>query len=174
MPGSMLSFRTGTVTVLLIAISLSGVWRFRRSVSTGGLADTITLADAGQPIEIVVHGLDFSWRFLSPGPDGISDTNDDLFWYHQLVLPPHTPVDFILRSDDYIYTFAPGNLKGVAIPGLENTVHFETQAAGSYPLEVDPLCGYRPYNDDIMGVILVDPALRPGEVHEGGRVAGPD
>ena len=87
------------------------------------------------------------------------------------MLPPDTPVDFILRSDDYIYTFSLAGLKGIAIQGLESAVHFQTPSAGSFTLEVDPLCGYRPYHDDIMGTISIDSTLRPGEIREGDRVA---
>ncbi len=112
------------------------------------------------------------WRFLSAGRDGIHDTIDDLAWYNRLVLPPRTPVKFVLRSDDYIYSFALADLKSIAIPGLDNSLQFETPESGSFALEVDPMCGFRPYHDDVMGTILIDPALRPGEVREGDRVAG--
>ena len=171
MPVLILSHRMVIVIVLLIAICLSGAWRFRRSALSHGVPGTVTLADAGQRIEIIARGREFSWRFLSAGADRIYDTKDDLFWNRQLVLPPHTPVDFILRSDDYIYTFSLAGLKGIAIQGLESAVHFQTPRAGSFTLEADPLCGYRPYHDDIMGTISIDPALRPGEVHEGDCVA---
>jgi len=172
MQGSRLSCRVVIVMVLLSAICLSSVWRIRRSGRSQGTADTVTLAEPGQPIEIIVQGRDFVWRFLSAGRDRIHDTIDDLVWYNRLELPPRTPVNFVLRSDDYIYTFSLADLQSIAIPGLDNALQFETPESGSFTLEVDPLCGFRPYHDDIMGTISIDPTLRPGEVHEGDRVAG--
>lgn len=171
MPGLIFSYRMVIVTVLLIAICLSGAWRWRRSAMSHSVPGTVRLAEVGQPITIVARGHEFSWRFLSAGADRIFETKDDLLWNRQLVLPPHTPVDFLLRSDDYIYTFSLAGLKGIAIQGIESAVHFQTPDTGSFTLEVDPLCGYRPYHDDIMGTISIDPALRPGEIRKGDRVA---
>ncbi|MEO2018322.1 MAG: hypothetical protein ABGZ53_28555 [Fuerstiella sp.] len=172
MQGSRLSFRSVIVIVLLSAICLSSAWRIRRGGRSQRAAGTVTLAEPGQRIEIVVHGRDFVWRFLSAGQDGIHGTIDDLVWYNRMLLPPHTPMKFVLRSDDYIYTFSLADLKSIAIPGIDNALQFETPESGSFTLEVDPLCGFRPYHDDIMGTISIDPTLRPGEIHEGDRVAG--
>lgn len=159
-------FRTATVAGLLIAVFASAFWRF-------GIHDvpaapgTVTHELNGLPVEILIRGHDFVWQFQYAGPDSVWFTDDDIVWGSELVLPPETPVEFHVESDDYIYTFSMDGRQAIVVPGLRSSLQFNSPATGWYFLKADPLCGFRPWHDDVMGTIWIDPALQPGEFRSG-------
>jgi cytochrome c oxidase subunit 2 len=109
------------------------------------------------PIRVEARGRDFVWHFRYPGEDGQLGTEDDLDLGEQLNLPAGVDVIMSLESDDLIYTWtSPSlNLKEIAVPQLTRTLIFRTPGPGAYPVEVDPLCGWRFLHDEQMGRVVV-------------------
>ena len=116
-------------------------------------------ADAGaEALRVRAVGEGFYWHFTYAGPDGVFDTADDRRSEHQLELPVGVPVELLVTSEDYIYSFrAPAlGLLEVAVPDLTFSASFAPERVGSYALEIDPLCGVNFLHDnDTMGRIDV-------------------
>ena len=109
------------------------------------------------PVEIEARGKRFEWSFRYPGPDGELGTPDDFRSDRELHLPVGADVALKLESDDFIYIMSSPELelKQIAVPELTHTLKFHTARIGSFNLLVDPLCGWRPLHDDLMGRVII-------------------
>jgi cytochrome c oxidase subunit 2 len=114
----------------------------------------------GSPVEIEAKGKNFEWSFRYPGRDGKLGTSDDLRSGKKLHLPLGIEVILKLASEDFIYLMSCPELglQQIAVPELTHTLEFHTGEIGSFGLQVDPLCGWRPLHDDLMGQVVVRPA----------------
>lgn len=128
------------------------------------LATALLIAGCGRAgvappevLRVVAIGEDFSWRFVYPGADGRLGSADDLASEHLLRVPVDSRVEVQLASRDYVYLFDadPLGAREIAAPGLDFTVTFRTDATGSHPLPVDPLCGLSALHDGDMGRIEI-------------------
>ena len=109
------------------------------------------------PIEIIARGKEFEWTFRYPGGDGEMGTSDDFRSHKELHLPVETEVVLKLESDDFIYIMSNPELglKQIAVPELTHTLEFYTAKTGPFELLTDPLCGWRPLHDDLMGRVII-------------------
>ena len=109
------------------------------------------------PVEIEARGKRFEWSFRYPGRDGELGTSDDFRSHKELHLPLETDVVLKLESDDFIYIMSNPELglKQVAVPELTHTLKFHTAKIGPFELLADPLCGWRPLHDDLMGRVII-------------------
>ncbi len=109
------------------------------------------------PVEIEARGKRFEWSFRYPGRDGELGTSDDFRSGKELHLPLETDVVLKLESDDFIYIMSNPELglKQIAVPELTHTLEFHTAKIGLFELLTDPLCGWRPLHDDLMGRVIV-------------------
>jgi heme/copper-type cytochrome/quinol oxidase subunit 2 len=109
------------------------------------------------PIQIEARGKRFEWSFRYPGRDGELGTSDDFRSDKELHLPLETDVALKLESDDFIYIMSNSGLglKQIAVPELTHTLKFHTAKIGRFELLTDPLCGWRPLHDDLMGRVIV-------------------
>ena len=107
--------------------------------------------------EIEARGKHFEWSFRYPGRDGELGTSDDLHSHKELHLPLKTDVLLKLKSDDFIYVMSNPELglKQIAVPELTHTLKFHTAKIGRFELLADPLCGWRPLHDDLMGIVTI-------------------
>lgn len=114
---------------------------------------------------IEVRGNKFHWNFTYPGPDGVLHTADDSTVEQLLRIPPQKSVTFHLTSDDYVYILGiPVNdqgsqsvekLREIAVPDLVHYMEYQSGDFGNLDLMVDPLCGFKPLHDPLMGKIMV-------------------
>ena len=109
------------------------------------------------PVIIEARGKRFEWSFRYPGRDGELGTSDDFRSHKELHLPLETDVVLKLESDDFIYIMSNPELglKQVAVPELTHTLKFHTARIGPFELLADPLCGWRPLHDDLMGRVII-------------------
>jgi len=109
------------------------------------------------PIEIEARGKRFEWSFRYPGQDGELGTSDDFLSHKELHLPLATKVVLKLESEDFIYIMSNPklDLKQVAVPEITHTLKFYTTKIGPFELLADPLCGWRPLHDDLMGRVII-------------------
>ena len=109
------------------------------------------------PIKIKARGRGFEWTFHYPGRDGKMGTSDDFCSNKDLHLPAETEVVLTLESDDYIYIMSNTELglKQIAVPDMIHNLKFHTSKIGLFELLTDPLCGWRPLHDDLMGRVII-------------------
>lgn len=92
------------------------------------------------PNPLVIHftGTNHQWQAEYQMPDG-----PNVMAGPDLHVPVGSPVVFMLRSTDYIYTMAiPAfELKEIAVPELEFHLSLRPQRQGTYPLVGEELCG---------------------------------
>ncbi|MEZ6060777.1 MAG: hypothetical protein R3C19_10470 [Planctomycetaceae bacterium] len=112
------------------------------------------------PIQVKVTGHEFFWRFRFPGPDGEFETEDDAAVEKVIHLPIGQDVEFLVTSDDYVYTMAIPELglRQIAVPELTFPLEFRTAQEGTLEIAADPLCGVRLLHDEFMGRIVVQSA----------------
>ena len=110
------------------------------------------------PVAIEARGRHFEWTFRYPGRDGILNTNDDLLVEKELHLPVGVDVELKLESDDFIYILynPERGLKQIAVPELSYSIELHTTKAETFDLRTDPLCGWRPLHDDLMGRVIIE------------------
>lgn len=109
------------------------------------------------PVEIEARGSHFEWSFRYAGRDGILNTYDDLLVDKELHLPVGVDVELKLESDDFIYILynPERGLKQIAVPELTYSLKFRTTKTETFDLRTDPLCGWRPLHDDLMGRVII-------------------
>ena len=115
--------------------------------------------DAG-PLLVQVTGDDYEWHGTYAGPDRELHTSDDIVDIGEVHVPVATPVQIQLTSLDYVYLLALPDLdlKQVAVPDMEFSLDFQIDAAGTYQLEGNQLCGFR--HESLMGRVFVEPKER--------------
>lgn len=113
--------------------------------------------DLVEPLIVEVTGGDYQWNVRYPGRDRVLDTDDDLLTRHDIRLPVSTTVMLELRSDDLIYTFSipDKQLSQVAIPDLEFSLEYRSDATGEFEYKGDQMCGYT--HPLLIGKIIVLP-----------------
>ena len=114
-----------------------------------------TNAKLEEPITIKALGVGFNWYFSYAGADGELGTEDDLCTRRHLYVPVGRPVELILESKDYLYSFKlpKQGANEIAFPGIEHRVEFTESKDGTYPLTADPFCGY--LHPDLIGRVIV-------------------
>ena len=109
------------------------------------------------PYQIEITGSDKRWLVRYPDASGnLQTAGGRSLRLRRIHVPLNTKVVFVLKSTDYVYTFAipEHRLKEIAVPGLEFRMEFRTDKAGKFDLVGEPLCG-DPHSL-IAGQIVVD------------------
>jgi cytochrome c oxidase subunit 2 len=90
---------------------------------------------ASEPLNIDVNGQQYLWRFDHPG--------DEIYDYHELVVPTDTTVVLELRASDVIHSWWIPELGGKmdAVPGHTNETWFKISKPGTYEGQCAELCG---------------------------------
>jgi cytochrome c oxidase subunit II len=111
------------------------------------LADTAGAERAEGAVRVQVSAHQWAWEFRYPGPDGLFATADDVVTTNDLRVPRGRPVVLQLASSDVIHSFHLPNLrvKTDAIPGRINTVWFQAEAFGRFPIACAQFCGVNHY-----------------------------
>jgi len=150
-------------TLPLLAIVALYVWMLVSSHHLWALRRELSAAP--NAVQVEVTGVQFTWYFRYPGPDGVygrilptlvnapngnplgldpSDprSHDDIV-SPILVLPAGRPVELTLRSQDVIHGFfIPGmRLKQDVIPGMIGHLTFTPAVPGIYPILCSQVCG---------------------------------
>lgn len=149
------------MALCLFAATTSVLWQFpaaREPVTASVAAWSPTSLDT--PIRVLVVGHEYFWRFRFPGPDAEFNTSDDVRVENELHLPVERDIEFLITSDDYVYTFAIPelDLRQIAIPELTYHLTFRIMEERSLDITADPLCGVRLFHDEHMGKIVVERA----------------
>lgn len=146
------------ISAILMAVGLAALYFGRLS----GRQATIerqrwSAAMSGSRIVVEVTGHGFQWQFRYPGADQTFGTADDLKTLGQLFLPVGKDVELLLKSDDYIYTFAIPELQleGIAVPEMTHRISFHTSRETKLELLPDPMCGLLLFHDERMGSLVV-------------------
>jgi cytochrome c oxidase subunit 2 len=111
----------------------------------GGLAKGVEVASIDQPapppgeseaLEIQVNGQQYLWRYQYPGEQNV-------FSYHELVVPTDTTVVLHITSSDVIHSWWIPELGGKAdaVPGYTNKTWFKISEPGVYAGQCAELCG---------------------------------
>ena len=110
------------------------------------------------PLVVRVRGEAYQWHVQHPGPDGALDTADDIHTRRDLHLPGETNVRIELASADYLYGFRIPELavNEVAVPDLAFAAELRADAAGTYRLRGDQMCGFR--HESLLGRVVVHDA----------------
>lgn len=126
-------------------------------------ASVVELLDrAGEPLEVQVVGRDCRWEVTYPGRDRVFSTADDIAVGNRLHLPSDTAVRLLLRSFDFVYSFALPELKQqeIAVPDMTFTLSLIELTPGRLTLRGGELCGDR--RSELSGTIVVQ---SPAEWH---------
>lgn len=159
--------RLGEFIVLGIAAGAAVFFLVHQAVRTGKPREpneppaTVQEVTDGEPIRrlaVEAVGDEFRWSFTLPGPDDQLGTPDDVAVGNQLHLPVNCHVEFVLKSNDYVYIFSvPAlNLREIAVPELTFRLSLPTAAAGNHEVIADPLCSVRLLHDEPMGELIVE------------------
>ena len=115
-------------------------------------------ATSAGPYHIEITGSEKRWHVRYPDFSGRLRPDDDrVVSVRNIHVPLKTRVILILKSTDYVYTFAMPEfgLKEIAVPSLEFRMEFYSDNPGKFDLVGEPLCG-DPHSE-IAGHIVVDP-----------------
>ena len=106
---------------------------------------------------IKVTGHDFQWHSRYPGPDGRFNTDDDVLAAAELHCPLDRQLEIELNSKDYVYRFAlpEFDMEEIAVPDMTFTVRFIPDAAGTFEITGDLICGYE--HDSLLGQLIIEP-----------------
>jgi heme/copper-type cytochrome/quinol oxidase subunit 2 len=109
------------------------------------------------PYHIEITGSSKRWQVRYPDFSGrLPPGHDHALSVRNIHVPLNTRVVVVLRSTDYVYTFAvPEHGLEIAVPNLEFQMEFYSDKAGEFDLFGEPLCG-DPHSQ-ISGHIVVDP-----------------
>jgi heme/copper-type cytochrome/quinol oxidase subunit 2 len=105
------------------------------------------------PLIVDVTGKNFRWEFQIRGAaNSVADPS-------HLSLPAGTYVQWNVTSADYVYIFSLPEItvRKVTSPGIVSQVATGPLKAATYDLLMDPLCGFRFWNDVPMGRVVVKP-----------------
>lgn len=121
-------------------------------------------------LQVEVTGVQFTWTFRYPGPDGKFgkivpadidasvgnplglDPNDpagkDDIVVPDLYVPVNQQIELMIRSQDVIHSFFVRELriKQDAVPGLIVPIHFRVEQTGDYEITCNQLCGLGHYH----------------------------
>lgn len=97
-----------------------------------------------EPLAIEITGREYEWYVRYPGPDGIFGTHDDRHTVRHPHAPQHTRLRILLKSEDYLYSFAvpERDLKEIAVPDLSFELALSTGGAGNLEFRGDQFCGF--------------------------------
>lgn len=92
---------------------------------------------------IRVTGLQWTWLFQHPGPDGQLDTEDDITTTDDLHVMADEVYHFQLEAVDVMHSFSVPvfRLKQDAIPGRRIIGWFEATKTGEYDIQCAEMCG---------------------------------
>jgi cytochrome c oxidase subunit 2 len=108
-------------------------------------------------LTIEVTGRNLEWHVRYPGADGVLGTPDDVLDRRDLHVPQGAATTVVLRSGDYIYSFALPEYgqREMAVPDMEFRIRFDPASAGTFELRGDNMCGYSHTN--LVGKVVVMP-----------------
>jgi len=114
------------------------------------------LPEIGEPYEIEVTGSKDCWRVRYPAVDGHIEVEQDPLVIRSIHVPLATKIVLVLKSSDYVYTFALPHygMKEIAVPGLEFKMELQPDEAGTFALVGKQICG-DPH--DLQGHLVVEP-----------------
>jgi cytochrome c oxidase subunit 2 len=114
------------------------------------------LPEIGEPYEIEVTGSKDCWRVRYPGVDGHIETEQVPLVIRSIHVPLGPKIVLVLKSSDYVYTFALPHyrMKEIAVPSLEFKMELQPDEAGKFALIGKQLCG-DPH--DLQGHLVVEP-----------------
>lgn len=94
------------------------------------------------PYQVEITGHDYEWHILYPGKDGKLYTEDDIKNQQNLNLPFNTPVEIILKSEDFLYflEFPQFSQMGMAVSDQTHHIRFNPNKTGTYELKGNQMC----------------------------------
>ena len=109
------------------------------------------------PLLIEITGSKKKWSAHYPSVAGHRDAGKKVAAGRDIHIPLDTNVVFILKSQDFVYTFTipQYRLKEIAVPSLEFRMQLSAEKAGKLNLVGEPLCG-EPHSE-ASGRIVVEP-----------------
>ena len=95
----------------------------------------------GRPLNIIVEGRQFIWRYTYPDAD--RNTLNNVFSYEEMVVPVNTTVTLDLRATDVVHSWWIPKLGGKfdAVPGYRNQTWFKATREGTFTGACTELCG---------------------------------
>ncbi len=151
------------VVAALLATGCSNDSRTGSEANLPAISDSTTnasrLPEIGEPYEIELTGSKDCWSVRYPGVDGHIERERDPLVVRSIHVPLGTNIVFVLKSSDYVYTFALPHyqLKEIAVPSLEFKMELQPAEAGTFALVGKQLCG-DPH--DVQGHLVVEPVDR--------------
>ena len=146
-----LSDKTKKIVLAILACCflLSIGWRASRSP---------VLPAIREPISLRAVGRDFQWCFHHEIPTGSGEVTRVVELGSRISVPPYTDVRLELSSEDYVYFLQVEqlDLKEVVVPGVSQTVFFQTPPTGELVLESGPMCGFLAFHDPVMARLDVE------------------
>lgn len=105
-------------------------------------------------IEMTAHN--FQWHSRYAGEDGQLGTTDDAQVAQVLHAPVGADVEFMLKSQDYVYSLEvpQAGRAEIAVPDLTFSLQFTVDQIGTFELPGNQLCGYT--HPDLMGTLVVE------------------
>lgn len=94
-------------------------------------------------VKIRVVGQQWTWSFKHPGPDGILDTEDDIFTTDELHVEVDKTYHFELWSHDVLHNFSVPvfRLRQDTVPGRTITGWFKPTKTGEFDILCAEMCG---------------------------------
>ncbi len=97
-----------------------------------------------KPPLLLVKAKQFGWEFHYAGPDGIVQTQDDIYIENEMCVPVGEDIVLQLESDDVIHSlFVPElRLKQDIVPGMTQFAWFRANQTGEMEIICAELCGW--------------------------------
>lgn len=107
-------------------------------------------------LQVEVTGNDFQWQYRYPGRDNKLRTDDDRLALRNLHLPARTKAKLILKSGDYLYTYAIPEFdkQEIAVSDMTFNIDFVTREVGTFEFRGDQFCGFS--HPQLSGQLVVE------------------
>lgn len=110
-----------------------------------------------EPYHIEITGRNRQWHVRYPDETGRLATKEKVLTDRSIPVPRDTKVVFVLKSMDFLYTFAipQFGLKEIAVPDLEFQLEFRSENSGRIEFLGEHLCGDP--QSEMSGTLVVEP-----------------
>lgn len=117
------------------------------TMDINGIFWNFAKAQEGDHVKMEINARQWIWQARYAGPDGKFNTEDDALVTNDIAVPVKTPIVLQLASPDVIHTFGLPHfrIKQDATPGMINSMWFQAEKTGKWPITCFQHCGANHY-----------------------------
>ncbi len=145
---------------MMLILATTGCSQATTPLASDGRATAGEVPTLPEPYHIEITGGNRQWHVRYPDETGRLATKEKEFIGRSIPVPRDTKVVLVLKSTDFLYTFAipQFGLKEIAVPDLEFQLEFRSENAGRIEFVGEHLCGDP--QSEMSGTLVVEPLDR--------------